>query len=277
MGLFDFLRKNPIEQREKLPPSIIKPENIKKNPVDEGFKSAKWVIREAFDKVTQSVEVSNEKKEALFNSFQEAHRSGDPRKENDSVIEHLSDTDWRWFEYEKWAEIFNQKQQWPYMWLKYKSLIESAKAMPENVSDSMSYFKINELKSILKERNINLKPVPKTRAALELHFKEIISWEEFKPFVEKRYKEVLEENEDEAGDDLCRLLTHTLTMTIYTLIHYHQGIGLIQDNPHKYYWRVDGIDLIEKEFAEMFNRGDTTDLPPYFPGDRSGLVLEHCE
>lgn len=277
MGLFDFLKKNPKGQRKEQPQGITKPESIKKNPVDEGSKSARWVIREAFDKVMQSVKVSDEKKEALFNSFQEAHRSGDPCKEKDSVFEHLLDIDWKWLEYEKWAEIFKQRQQWPYMWGKYESLVESTKSMPENVSDAMVYFKVSELKNILKERNITLKPAPKARPELEHRFKEVISWEEFKPFVESKYKEVLEENKDRAREDLCKLLAHTLTMTIYTLIHYYQGIDLIQANSHEHYWRVGGFDPIEKEFADKFNRGETTDFPPYFPGDRSGLILKYRE
>lgn len=281
MGLFDFLKKNPTEQRKEQPQSITKLENIKKTPVDEGFKSAKWVIREAFDKVMQSVEISDEKKEALFNSFQEVHRSGNPRKEEEAVITHLLNTSWKWLEYEKWNEIFKQRQQWPYMWQHYESLLESPDEMPVNISDAMAYFKVNELKSILKERNINLKPAPKTRVELELRFKEVIPWEVFKPFVENRYKEVLKKKNDRREKDLCRLLAHTLIMTIYTLRRYYEGIEVIKDDLHNsWYWCVSAVDdlyPIEKEFADKFNRGEIANFPPYFPGDRNGLILEHRE
>ncbi|MBI3584013.1 MAG: hypothetical protein HY096_08695 [Nitrospinae bacterium] len=106
MGIFDFLLGSKKENElDKRPSSQSEPS--RKDPVDKGFKSAKWVIREAFDKVIQSIEgIPAQKKEALFNAFQSAHRSGDPRKEEEAVIRYLSGTGWKWLEYEKWDLIF---------------------------------------------------------------------------------------------------------------------------------------------------------------------------
>lgn len=275
MGILDFLFGK--KEKEAVNQQPLPPENVRKDPVDEGFKSAKWVIREAFDKVMQSIEgIPVEKKEALFKAIQAAHRSGDPRKEEEAVIRHLSRTGWKWLEYEKWAEIFKQRQQWPQTWYGYGLAESDPLVIPESVSYAVGYFNVNELKEFLKARNIKVKPAPKTRADLERHFKEVVSWEEFKPLAVERYEELLEDEGCDKGDNLCKLLARELAANTYCLIHYYQGQDLIQDGLCKNHcWQVTGgIDPIEKEFEEKFNNGVIKDLPPYFPGDRNRLRLK---
>ncbi|MBI3584014.1 MAG: hypothetical protein HY096_08700 [Nitrospinae bacterium] len=146
---------------------------------------------------------------------------------------------------------------------------------PESVSNVIGYFKVNELKNFIKERNIKLKPAPKTRAELELRFKEVVSWEDFKPTAIKRYEELIEKEESDKEDNLCRLLSHTLTMTTYSLVRYYQIQELLQNSIHRYIIRISSAgDLIKDEFAEKYNRGEIKDLPPYFPGDRNGITTE---
>jgi hypothetical protein len=205
MGFFDLFKKAEIE----ITP-VKQPVPAIKSAVDAGFKPAKWVIRQGYDKVMQHIDVADSIKEALYRPYQTAIRSGDPRKEEQSVIRHLAHKEWKWHEFEKWAVEFRKLQEWPAMW-----------------------------KGILSPG--------------------------------ERDKEITIVDQQA----LCKLLAQHLSATIMTLVHYHQGLEAEECGVYRYKWGAsvgDSRSLIEKKLSDKFNRGEITELPPFFPGCLCRLV-----
>lgn len=84
-----------------------------KNPLGKGFEPAKWVIKEAFDKVILAVSVASKVKTALLPAYCKALQSGNPRKEHAVVYEHLRNTGWEWQLFRDWEKRFDAEGIWP--------------------------------------------------------------------------------------------------------------------------------------------------------------------
>lgn len=271
MGLLDFL----FGKKEE--PVNIAPGAETKRPVESGFKSADWVVREAFEKVMASVECPQETKKALLKSFTAAHKSGDPRAEENVVISHLAGSGWIWREFDRWAEEFKRRGKWPPMWQNFPCLYESAAPVPQSSELAVTFFAVAELREWLKQHAISVKPAPRSRNDFAKVFKERVGWKDFEQTAARKHQEYLGKYKRSQEEAKCKLLAHTLAMTTYTLIHYHKGKETLGDTVVVWKWEVSvpGADPIEAEFARQFDPNAMKNLPPYFPGDRNGLHLNY--
>ena len=86
-----------------------------RNPLGKGFVPAKWVVKEAFNKIMASVSVDREIKISLLSAYYEALCSGNPRKEHTVVYEHLRYTGWDWEVFRTWERQFDLNESWPYL------------------------------------------------------------------------------------------------------------------------------------------------------------------
>jgi hypothetical protein len=263
MGLWDFL----FGEKKQIPP-----QKSYRDPVDKDFSAAEWVIKEAFDQITESIDISEVTRENLYRAFRTAHKSGDTRKEERAVINCLSKSGWKWEDYDLWSERFKKEQTWPSMW-QYYLLVEEEDVMPANLDEALGCMSIPEMKEYLKSRGIISKPAPQKKSEFINIMKLHCNIDDILPLI----AECLEEEKDEypAGmeEGKCKLLVHTLTMRIHALTNYYQIIDLM-NCVGGYSIKIDSIDgcQTEKEYAKLYNEGHTKALPPYFPGDRNGVT-----
>lgn len=79
------------------------------------FVPAKWVVKEAFIKIMESVTVNRKIKASAFSAYYEAMKTGDPRKEHTAIYEHLRYTGWDWLFFREWENRFDSNNSWPYL------------------------------------------------------------------------------------------------------------------------------------------------------------------
>ena len=268
MGIFDFLLNSKTS---------IEISSLERDPTEPGFKSADWVIKDAFDKVMNSVECSQNTKQNLLESFTNAHQSGDPRAADNTVIQHLAGSGWVWHEFDQWAKEFSRRGKWPMMWNTYPSLYRQHSSAPTSSESAVEFFTVAELRDWLKNNSITSKPSPKSRADFARVFKERVAWKDFEEDSLQKHAEYLKQRDKERDKAKCKLLALTLTKTIYTLVHYYQGKTAAADTPKMWKWNVSvvGECLIEQEFSVKFDPATMKNLPPYFPGDRTSLDLRY--
>lgn len=227
-------------------------------------------ITDAFIKVMAGVVVSPDIKNKLMRDYILAHKSGSPREEENVVIKHLLGTGWQWLEFDKWHQIFKKSGTWPYMWRRSPEIFEANNPEPFGLHEALYLFSVKDLKDWLKSNNLAPKPMPRKRSELEEYFFKNIKWHDLKPEVIYRHnmqRSFLNEKKEESK---CRLLAHTITMTKYSTGNDYQREGTRFTDVQA---DVIGDCEVEAKFAEKFNQGRIKGLPPFFPGDRTILII----
>jgi len=221
------------------------------------------------------IEMDAAARERLCAAFAEAVHSGEPGAEEAAVLAQLAGREWHWPELRRWEEVFAQRRQWPTLWQSFPSLTAVRTPPPGNLAEALPYFAYLELRDILNARSVERKPAPIRVDELAQTFLAQVEWEEVAPLALEKHRLFVERALAARDEDCCRLLAHHLRSTVHNLIPYHQGLSVQAHGLYKYRWTVfaPGDEPPAADFAESFNRGDSTRIPPYFPGDRSRLRL----
>lgn len=276
MGFLDFLFANNQAQSPSSQLATVKRTTAKseEHPKE---KSEDAIFKEAFNKATRTITAPKDVLKNLFCDFKEALFSGSPRNCEKATVKHLAGSGWTWGDFDLWHAEFTARGEWPCMWSAFAD-DEENEAPPETVKEALFLFSVNELKDMIKENGIIIKPALKTRAETEAAVILHLSWEDIQKRVTNRLIQKKNMTEGKLENAKCHLLAHTIDMTFYALRHYYKKTTFIEHNPfgNTYVMCVNSINgcEIEKEFANRFNHGETTEIPPYFPGDRSGLSLK---
>jgi hypothetical protein len=103
----------------------------RKNPMGKLFVPAKWVVKEAFTKIMESVTIDRKTKVSLLSAYYEALETGSPRKEHTAVYEHLRYTGWDWEVFRTWERQFDINESWPYLFSDYVKIRDTNPAEAE--------------------------------------------------------------------------------------------------------------------------------------------------
>lgn len=258
MGFLDFLFGRKIKT------------DVVSCPVESDFSTKKSVVKNAFNKVMLNVEIPDDLKDRIYYYYLKARKTGDPRNEEKVLIEHLSGSGWEWEDFDRWKEIFRQKGEWPYMWRKYPILCEDQKKPPNSIKEALPYFNVKDMRELLRDYNIKPKPAPKKRVEFENAVEDLMTFEQLNPLLQQIYNSRLEDCKYFHDRDKCKLLVHTISMTIYSIRNIYQ----FKDFDENIKFRTetaDGTCPVENEYAEKFNSGEIKTPPPFFPGDRTSI------
>jgi len=245
------------------------------SPLDDRCQPAVWLALEGFEQGMAGIVMDAADRERLAAAFVEAVRSGQPGAEEAAVQGQLTGTVWHWPELQRWEAYFAQRRQWPVLWHGCPSLTAAQQVPPGNLSEALPYFGYLELRDILNNRSASRKPAPIRVDELAQTFLANVSWEEIAPLAAEKHRLFVERALAGREGDCCRLLAHHLRATVHNLIPYHQGLAVQAHGLFKYRWLVaaPGDEPAAADFADRFNCGESTRIPPYFPGDRSRLRL----
>jgi hypothetical protein len=243
--------------------------------VDEAFRPAAWVVREACERVMAGVETPAEVKKELGAAFVEAVRGGNPEAEEAAVVARLARVEWRWPEFEHWAGVFGERGEWPEGWRRFPALLAPYRVLPQSLEEALPYFSYLELRDLLGARRSARQSVPIRVEELERAVLEGVAWEEVAPLAGEKYRGFQERCAAARGEDLSRLLARHLRATCDNLVPYHQGLVIRGHELLRYRWEVEAPagDPVAAAFAERFNQGMSETIPPFFPGDGSRLRL----
>jgi len=227
----------------------------------------------ALQALLKSVSAPHDVKRALLKEVLASIEAGKSDVREGVVIQHLAGTGWVWPECDEWEHEFKKRGRWPYTW-RSLGLDEAMPAEPASVDDAMKGLTATEMTDWLWTYAPGLTPRPETPEEVEQACRTYLTWEQIRREALARYQNSLlnfRKNQDEAR---CRLLAHTLGMTICTYRScvdmqrmQKVGVWLFETRPGS------EEDSIERDFAARFNRGELQgQLPPFFPGDRCNLV-----
>lgn len=277
MGLFDtilsFFKSNPAEPSKSS-------EQISKNdrkPIEQS-KPAAWLINEAFDKVMASVEVTENLKRQFYEDFSKAHQAGSPREEEEAAIKAFLNSAWIWHEYDKWEIEFKKRGIYPVMW-DICGLTLLPPTDPTTIEDALKYLTVAKMRELLKINGIQRKPAPKKREEFEAVIKEELVFDSILTTIRESVEAHRRYFYEKIDAGKCKLLSHTLSMTIYSSLRFHQGSAVVNSGFRKYKIKVISSAgcSIEDEFRDKFNSGEISTIPPCFPGDRNSLICERQE
>jgi len=214
-------------------------------------------------------------RERLCAAFAEAIRSGEQGAEEEAFQAQLAGSEWHWPELRRWEEFFAQRRQWPALWQSFPSLTAVQTPPPDSLAEALPYFAYLELRDILNARSVERKPAPIRVDELAQTFLSQVAWEEIAPLAREKHRLFVERALAARQEELCRLLAHHLRATVHNLIPYYQGLAVQAHGLLRYRWTVStpSDEKPAADFAENFNCGESTLIPPYFPGDRSRLQL----
>ena len=221
----------------------------------------------------KSVSAPHDVKLALLKEVMTSIEEGKSDVREGVVIQHLAGTGWAWPECDDWEHEFKKRGQWPYTW-RSLGLNKEIPVKPASVDDAMKELTATEMTDWLWTYAPYFMPRPKKLEEVEQACRTYLTWEQIRREALDRYQNSLlnfRKSQDEAR---CRLLAHTLGMTICThrsCIDMQKmqtvGVWLFETRPGS------EEDPIERDFAARFNRGELKgQLPPFFPGDRCDLV-----
>lgn len=245
--------------------------NEKFRPVEKDFSVNERFVKDAFNRVIAGVEMQCDIKEPLYESYFKAYKSGNPRNEIKVFIEHLNNTQWRWIEFDRWLKIFNKEGAFPVVWQHRPEIYMEPPESPKSVNDALTYLTVSDMRQVLKSNNIKHKPAPCKRSEFEKLIKNTLEIEHLKRHLDRRVNIQRAKHSKKRFEGLCSLLVRTITSTAYSLMRDYQmekSSAFIKKRYPRHAKGGDGCP-IEDRFAERFIKGDITELPPYFPGDRT--------
>lgn len=249
------------------------PELDRSSAVDDRFRSEHWVIEQAFEQIMADVDAPSDAKHQLLSLYAEAHRSGDPRRETEAVEAAFQGIEWGREYFGSWTERFRMDGEFPYMWKSYLEL-RSDPLPPRTIDEALEYLRVSDMRRLALDLGVMPdKPRPKKRP----EFVDLLSrTDESAPVINAAmvcFSERLQERHRRLEHAKCKLLAHTLTARVYALIRMASWSRI----RHQAGWRMRAMSTscpVESEYVAKFNAGKLDSLPPYFPGDRTSIIIE---
>lgn len=178
--------------------------------------------------------------------------------------QYLLPNKWNWPEFDKWRSIFLSDGKFPYMWKKYPEIC----VVDFNFLPMVTIFerlKIKDIKTLLKSSNIEISDNLKKTDLVNIAAKNI-NCAKLKEFAPEMYSRLKQEFEERVNKGKCRILEHTIYMLGYSLRDYYTNNKLKLDL---------GISCpVEKKYAKGHGQITEYNIPPFFPGDRTGVTFK---
>ena len=249
------------------------PELDRSSTVDDRFRSERWVIEQAFEQIMADVDAPSDAKHRLLSLYAEAHRSGDPRREAEAVEAAFQGIEWGREYFGSWTERFRTNGEFPYMWKSYLEL-RSDPLPPRTIDEALEYLRVPDMRRLA----LDLGVMPdKSRPKKRTEFIDLLSRTgESAPVLNAAmacFSERLQERHRRLERAKCKLLAHTLTARVYSLIRMASWSRIRNQAG----WRMRATSTscpVESEYVAKFNTGKLDILPPYFPGDRTSIIIE---
>lgn len=210
---------------------------------------------EAFKRVMAEINCPSEIKKDLYAALWANDRGN-------AAQNFLLPGQWEWPEFEKWKKIFNEKGEYPYMWLKYPEIYM-------NDFDDLSLFAIydmlnvKDLKAILNKNGIGHQNRSKKNELINLAVKNI-ALTTFRENEPETYSKLKDDFNKKVNNGKCAILEHTIVMLGYHLRDFYTNKNVKLNT---------GISCpVEKKYAKGHGKLTEHNLPPFFPGDRTGVT-----
>ena len=228
------------------------------------------IVEEAFDQIMSDVDVPVEPEAKLKPLFVAAHRSGDPRQELNVVKSVLTGVPWGEAYFRRWRERFQAAGAYPYMWRVHaKPLTTDGPRRPTTIDDALEYLRVADLRRLLVALNaVPEQSRPKRRSefipllAATRRTKDLV--DAAIPSYDRARNKWLADREAAK----CALLAHTLTMRACSLRDHARRSGETSLRP------VHSDCPVEAAYAAKFLAGEIHHDPPFFPGDRTSLIVD---
>lgn len=233
------------------------------------FATPARIVENAFDQIMADVDVPFEPRATLRPLFVDAHRSGDPRQERQVVQSVLSGIVWGEAYFRQWRERFRAEGAYPYMWRVHaKPLTSDGPRKPASIEEALEYLRVADLRYLLvaldavpkkgrpKRRSEYVRLLAATGRTKDLVDAAVPAWDRARV----KWRQDLETAK-------CALLAHTVTVRAYSLRNRARLPGASNLRPLR------SDCPIETAYAAKYLAGEIRHDPPFFPGDRTSLIL----
>ena len=148
----------------------------------------------------------------------------------------------------------------------------------ETPEEALAELTMGEMRSWAKAQGLMPKPAPRKKNDLIKALLPNATLDMLQPVLAQKHEQERMQREKTVEEERCKLLVHTLTMSIYTLQRYYQ-VKSNTRSPIIRHWRARSVggDPVEDELAAEFNAGEIRTVPPFFPGDRNSLGVERTK
>jgi hypothetical protein len=153
-----------------------------------------------------------------------------------------------------------------------------------SISDAAAHFKLQELRQWVKDRGVTLSRSPRSKAEYSQVLAAEVPWEDFRPLAEWRHAEMASNAREADVRGKAELLAHTVTVAVFKARDREHHLRMLSKMGREGWLFLllpteepEPVDvLIRGLFSERFAGGNGL-WPPYFPGDRTLIVLTRPE
>lgn len=210
----------------------------------------------AYRRIMTGVIVDNAVKSSLYKALAEAPYDKTCEK-------FLLPGQWQWPEFDKWKSRFLQDGKFPYMWRQYPEIcISDFDNFP--LRTILEKTSAKALKELFQKLCIEIPPKAKKADLIELA-EQKISLKTLCTTYPDFYNESKKVFEEHVNQGKCAILEHTINMLGYHLRDFYTNSRLKLD-------LIMGCP-VEGKYAKGKGRITEDNIPPFFPGDRTGVVL----
>lgn len=209
----------------------------------------------AYRRIMMDIAVSNSIKSELYTAL--AWEDGTKTYEK-----FLLPGQWEWPEFDKWKAVFIQNGKFPYMWNKYPEICMPSfdeLALPTILERLL----VKDIKIFLNKAQIDI-PLKSKKADLIAVAEQRLNTEAFRELMPEDYNKLKEEYARHVNYGRCAILSHTIEMLGYHLRDFYTN-NKLKLSPIK------GCP-VEAKYAKGKGRITEENIPPFFPGDRTGVT-----
>lgn len=230
--------------------------------------------KQAFEVVMQQTDIPADKQNEIFSAWEPF---GNDKKLCQQLMEILPSDTWKWYEFDKWKEIFTKDGLFPYMWKKYPEMlmnnIEEIPLINNFNSHSDVYMKVGEIKALLEKLEIKI-PAKAKRNDLLLLLEDNVTYKIIKEKLPKLYESKRVNFIRKQYIGKCYIFIHYLDnmyakhrnwdSSDFFLKHYKRTLSVVSGCP------------VEKKYATKARKQPITfeNSPPFFPGDRTSITYD---
>ena len=170
---------------------------------------------------------------------------------------------WQWPEFDKWKAIFTKNGKFPHMWNRYPEI-----CMPSfdelDLPTILERLLVKDIKIFLTKAQIDIPPKSKKENLIAVA-EQRLSTDVFRELMPEDYNKLKEEYARRVNYGRCAILSHTIEMLGYHLRDFYTN-NKLKLSPTK------GCP-VEANYAKGKGRMTEENIPPFFPGDRTGVTF----
>ena len=233
---------------------------------------------EAFDQIMADVDAPTEIIAVVRPYFAAAHRSCSPDREIAVLNEAFRARDWGEAWFDAWRGRFMAIGAFPLMWrVKARTLIDDMPSPPCDISSAFEYLTVDDIRKLLSGLGYMIETQrPCRRAAMENLLQETDTTGAIIKAALPHYEAARVDRSETRQHQKCEILAHTISMRALALQDRH-----VRSQPHNRLLEDQEFQLrpkpgdcpVEIAFAAKFMAGEIDGVPPFFPGDRTRLIV----